>query len=70
MTPAFSDAHLMTSLIDTLAIMRDQRAQLAIVSDRDRPVGFLALEDLLEQVIGNFYDETDRPWGTPRTRRG
>jgi CBS domain containing-hemolysin-like protein len=22
--------------------------------------GFVALEDLLEQVIGEFYDETDR----------
>jgi CBS domain containing-hemolysin-like protein len=68
MTPAFT-AHMATNLIDTLAIMRDQRAQLAVVVDRDRPVGFLALEDLLEQVIGDFYDETDRPWGTPRARR-
>lgn len=49
-----------TSLIDALAVMREQRAQLAVVVDAARPVGFVALEDLLEEVIGDFYDETDR----------
>ncbi len=48
------------SLPDALAVMRDQRAQLAIVLDGGAPIGFLALEDLLEEVIGDFYDETDR----------
>jgi CBS domain containing-hemolysin-like protein len=27
--------------------------------------GFVALEDLLEQIIGEFYDETDREPATP-----
>jgi CBS domain containing-hemolysin-like protein len=68
MSPAFT-TRAATRLIDTLAIMRNERAQLAIVVERDRPVGFLALEDLLEQIIGNFYDETDRPRGAPHARR-
>ena len=40
--------------------MREHRAQLALVTDDDRrTVGFVALEDLLEEVIGEFDDETD-----------
>jgi CBS domain containing-hemolysin-like protein len=40
--------------------MREHRAQLALVGTGDQPpVGLVALEDLLEQVIGQFDDETD-----------
>lgn len=40
--------------------MRAARAQLALVAANGRVTGFVALEDLLEQMIGEFYDETDR----------
>jgi CBS domain containing-hemolysin-like protein len=40
--------------------MRAARAQLALVATDGDVSGFVALEDLLEQVIGEFYDETDR----------
>lgn len=40
--------------------MRAARAQLALVAADGTVAGFVALEDLLEQVIGEFYDETDR----------
>ena len=39
--------------------MREQRSQLAVVHREDQPVGVVALEDLLEEVIGEFDDETD-----------
>jgi CBS domain containing-hemolysin-like protein len=39
--------------------MRAGRAQLALVERDGRKVGFVALEDLLELVIGEFDDETD-----------
>jgi CBS domain containing-hemolysin-like protein len=40
--------------------MRADRAQLALVSDaEDRVIGIAALEDLLEELIGDFEDETD-----------
>jgi CBS domain containing-hemolysin-like protein len=42
------------------ARMRAARAQLALVATDGQTVGFVALEDLLEQIIGEFYDETDR----------
>ncbi|MEU5690836.1 hemolysin family protein [Actinosynnema sp. NPDC020468] len=42
--------------------MRADRAQLALVADtEDRVVGIAALEDLLEELIGDFEDETDTP---------
>ncbi|ONI80668.1 hypothetical protein ALI22I_46280 [Saccharothrix sp. ALI-22-I] len=42
--------------------MRAERAQLALVADADdRVVGIAALEDLLEELIGDFEDETDQP---------
>jgi CBS domain containing-hemolysin-like protein len=42
------------------ARMRTARSQLALVAESGRVTGFVALEDLLEQIIGEFYDETDR----------
>jgi CBS domain containing-hemolysin-like protein len=47
------------SVTAAVAAMRAGRAQLAMVTRRGRRVGFVALEDLLEQVIGEFDDETD-----------
>ncbi|MGC9665252.1 hemolysin family protein [Planosporangium sp. 12N6] len=40
--------------------MRQHRAQVAFVTDAGDVVGLVALEDLLEQVLGEFDDETDR----------
>jgi CBS domain containing-hemolysin-like protein len=43
-----------------VTMMRNNRAQIAVVVDRsDRTVGIVALEDLLEEIIGEFYDESD-----------
>lgn len=45
--------------------MRGHRAQLALVAGTDREVvGLAALEDLLEEILGEFDDETDRPIAT------
>jgi CBS domain containing-hemolysin-like protein len=41
-------------------LMREHRAQLAVVTDGTEVVGVVALEDLLEELIGEFDDETDR----------
>jgi CBS domain containing-hemolysin-like protein len=48
------------SVLAGVRSMRDTRNQLAVVVDGEgRPTGVVALEDLLEQVIGPFEDETD-----------
>ncbi|NUP46453.1 MAG: HlyC/CorC family transporter [Catenulispora sp.] len=56
---------------EAVTVMRGHRAQLALVTRADgdgdgdagdsggEVVGVIALEDLLEQLIGEFYDETD-----------
>ncbi|AVT37528.1 hemolysin family protein [Plantactinospora sp. BB1] len=57
------------TVTEAVAAMRAEQAQLAMVSNgagAGRPVGFVALEDLLEEVIGEFDDETDP---IPRGRR-
>ncbi|GAA2544066.1 hemolysin family protein [Winogradskya consettensis] len=47
------------TVTDAVTAMRGARAQLAMVTRGGERVGFVALEDLLEQVIGEFDDETD-----------
>ncbi|MFG1672588.1 hemolysin family protein [Micromonospora sp. NPDC049282] len=57
------------SVTEAVAAMRGRQAQLALVRNGGgptRPIGFVALEDLLEEVIGEFDDETDP---IPRGRR-
>ncbi|MDG4821743.1 hemolysin family protein [Asanoa sp. WMMD1127] len=41
-------------------MMREHRAQLAVVTSDDDVVGVVGLEDMLEELIGEFDDETDR----------
>ncbi|MEU4804210.1 hemolysin family protein [Actinosynnema sp. NPDC023587] len=47
------------SVTDAVSEMRAHRSQLALVADGDDVVGIAALEDLLEELIGEFEDETD-----------
>ncbi|WP_229076389.1 hemolysin family protein [Actinoplanes sp. DH11] len=48
-----------TSVVNAIAVMRQRRSHLALVSDDTGVIGLVTLEDLLEQVIGQFDDETD-----------
>ncbi|MGB3828787.1 MAG: hemolysin family protein [Ornithinimicrobium sp.] len=47
-------------LIDAVSEMRRARSQLALVrDDSDQLVGLASLEDIVEQILGEFDDETD-----------
>ncbi len=48
-----------TPVAAAIRVMRAERSQLAVVQRGSEPVGVVALEDLLEEVIGEFDDETD-----------
>ncbi|MGZ0148300.1 hemolysin family protein [Kribbella sp. WER1] len=48
-----------TPVATAIRIMRDERSQLAVVCGGEQAIGVVALEDLLEEVIGEFDDETD-----------
>jgi CBS domain containing-hemolysin-like protein len=59
MTPPLRLAHDQP-VAGAVRAMRDARAQLAVVHDSGaNVVGAVALEDLLEELIGEFDDETD-----------
>lgn len=47
-------------LIDAVSELRSQRSQLAlVVDDSGDTVGLTSMEDLVEQILGEFNDETD-----------
>src|SRR5712691_2113572 len=53
---------------DVLADMKRQKSHLAIVLDEfGGTAGLVTMEDLLEEIVGQIYDEYDRP--TAETRR-
>jgi CBS domain containing-hemolysin-like protein len=57
------------SLEDLLVSMRSARVHFALVVDGDRrTAGVATLEDLLEELVGDILDESDRvraPWSMP-----
>jgi CBS domain containing-hemolysin-like protein len=51
-----------TTVAEAATTMRQHRTQLALVTDATSVVvGLVALEDLIEEILGEFDDETDRP---------
>ncbi len=47
-------------VLDVLHAMRDRRAQLALVIDEHGAVeGIVTVEDLVEELVGEIYDESD-----------
>jgi CBS domain containing-hemolysin-like protein len=56
---------------DVLADMKRQKSHLAIVLDEfGGTAGLVTMEDLLEEIVGQIYDEYDRPTGEPRAAPG
>lgn len=61
-TPLRLDTDL--HLIDAVSQMRQAHAQLALVTDpAGQVIGLTAMEDLIEEILGEFDDETDRSAG-------
>jgi CBS domain containing-hemolysin-like protein len=50
-----------TSLDDALVEMQQARAHVAMVADGDdRALGIVTLEDVIEELVGDIRDESDR----------
>lgn len=45
------------SIESVLATMQSERDSIYLVADRERPIGLITLEDILEQVVGQIEDE-------------
>jgi putative hemolysin len=64
--PVFPDA---ATVLTTLRELQQQRAQLAIVVNEHGGVeGIITVEDLVEELVGEIYDETDRDLATVGVR--
>ena len=59
MRPAFlvQRSHKASALLDD---MRKRKVQIAIVKDGEKTVGLVTMEDLLEELVGEIYDEYDK----------
>lgn len=49
-----------TVVDDVLYALQTARVHLAVVADGDRTVGLVSLEDVLEELVGDIVDESDR----------
>jgi CBS domain containing-hemolysin-like protein len=46
-------------LDDIFRLFEKERPLIAIVKDRVKVLGIITMEDLLEQIVGPIYDESD-----------
>ena len=50
-----------SSPLDSLSILQDKRVHMGIVeSDNGSPVGIITIEEIIEEVLGEIYDEDDK----------
>lgn len=47
------------SLLKALRLMQEKRSHLSIVYDQTRRVGIVTMEDVIEEIIGDVFDEDD-----------
>ncbi len=62
--PAFPDA---AGVLTAMRVLQTKRAQLALVINEHGSVaGMVTMEDLVEELVGEIYDETDRDLASVR----
>ena len=45
---------------DVFRCMQEKRESISIISDKDKFLGIVTLEDAIEEIVGNIYDEHDK----------
>ena len=47
-------------LDELLRLMREQQIHFAVVGKKSKYIGIVTLEDVLESIVGDIIDETDK----------
>ncbi len=45
---------------DVFRIMQENRENISLVYDKDKFIGIITIEDAIEEIVGNIYDEYDK----------
>ena len=40
--------------------MQENRENISLVYDKDKFIGIITIEDAIEEIVGNIYDEYDK----------
>lgn len=46
-------------ILKTLRIMQDKKTHMALVENNSEVIGIVTLEDIIEEIVGDIYDEDD-----------
>ncbi len=56
--PIFIDSNKL--IFETFNILKSNKSQIAIITENNKYIGIVTMEDILEEIVGDLYDEFDK----------